>query len=89
MNRKPYRPWEKRPSTICQFTNCAVRAWVIVPFEGGFRGELVGGRDLLDDGPNRTDVGPLGLVMAVLEHVELRQGLPIVQMLDLKTEVAA
>ena len=89
MNRKPYRPWEKGPSTICQFPNCAVRAWVVVPFEGGYRGELVGGRDLLDDGPNRTDVGPLGLVMAALVRGDVRQGLPIVQMLDLRREAAA
>jgi hypothetical protein len=75
--------------TVVPFPNRAIRAWVVVPIDGEFRGELVGGRDLLDDGPDRTAVGPLVLVMAALVRRDVRQGLPIVQMLDLKRDVAA
>lgn len=74
---------------VVPFPNRAVRAWVVVPIDGEFRGELVGGRDLLDDGPDRTAIGPLALVMAALVRRDVRQGLPILPMLDLKRGAAA
>lgn len=74
---------------ILPFPHCAVRAWVVVPIDDGFRGELVGGRDLLDDGPDRTAIGPLSLVMDALVRGDVRQGLPIIQMLHLQREAVA
>lgn len=74
---------------ILPFPHCAVRAWVVVPIDDGFRGELLGGRNLLDDGPDRSAIGPLPLVMDALMRRDVRQGLPIIQMLHLDRGVTA
>lgn len=85
-----YRPWKKGPAVILPFEKPWQRAWIVSRVDANqYRGEIIGGRDLLDDGPNLTDVGPLNLVMAALMRRDVRQGLPIVQMLDQRREAAA
>lgn len=79
----------KHVCAVVPFPNRTVRAWVVVPIDGEFRGELVGGRDLLDEGPDRTAIGSLPLVMDALVRRDVRQGLPIIQMLHLQRGAVA
>lgn len=72
-------PWEPGPAEIVKSRSTIVRSWAIFRHvDGGYIGVLIGGRDPLDEGPDRTTVGALSLVKAALERREVRQGLPIV-----------
>lgn len=67
------------PAAVLAFPRHPVRAWIVRPVDGPFwRGELFGGRDPADDGPNQTADGPLYLVLNALKAGPVRQGLPIV-----------
>lgn len=79
----------RHSGSIVPFPHPVIRAWVVVRVGGGFRGELVGGRDLLDDGPTATDVGTWQLVMQALVRGDVRQGLPIVQMPEVEVRGGA
>lgn len=69
----------KGPAIVLPFVHPFVRAWVVRDLGGdNWRGELIGGRDLLDDGPTMTESGPLYLVLNALQDWEVRQGLPLV-----------
>ena len=74
---EPYQPWRKGPAQIIPFRGEPVRAWAIVPDGDGFRAELVGDRDLADEGPSRSEVGSFDLVRAAVLRRDVRQGLPV------------
>lgn len=86
-----YNHTGKGPARVLPFIHPYVRAWVVCDLGGDFwRGELIGGRDLLDDGPTMTACGPLDLVMNALKAGPVRQGLPIfVMQAGEELEVAA
>lgn len=75
---KRYQPWRKGPAQIIPFRCQPIRAWAIVPIGDGFRAELIGDRDLADEGPSRSEVGTFDLVFAAVKRRDIRQGLPIV-----------
>lgn len=68
----------KGPARVLPFRFPTVRAWYVREFGDNWRGDLIGGRDLLDDGPTMTESGPLDLVMNALKAGPVRQGLPII-----------
>ncbi len=71
----------KGPAIVLPFVRQFVRAWVVRDLgHDEWRGELIGGRDFLDDGPTMTASGAFDLVMNALKARGVRQGLPIVVM---------
>lgn len=77
---KRYQPWRKGPAQVISFpARCLIRAWYVRPAERGqWIGEIIGGRDFLDEGPMKTDIGSLKLVFAAVCRRDARQGLPVV-----------
>lgn len=69
----------KGPAVVLPYPYPTVRAWYVREIDNNrWRGDLNGGRDLLDDGPMMTESGPLDLVLNALKAGSVRQGLPII-----------